>query len=121
MAGHNETGRIGEDEAVEYLVREGYVIRHRNWRFGRKEIDIVAEREGTLVIVEVKTRRSDDYGSPEEAVTDRKIRNIVSCTSAYVKKYAIDAPVRFDVITLTGHEGRFVLRHIMDAFLPPVW
>ena len=56
MAAHNELGKEGELLAANHLQSEGYVIRHRNWRCGHKELDIVAEKDGTLVFVEVKTR-----------------------------------------------------------------
>ena len=73
MAAHNEFGIEGEDKAANYLIREGYTILDRNWRSGHKELDIVAEKDGTLVVAEVKTRTSSKYGNPEDAVTPRKI------------------------------------------------
>ena len=57
MAAHNEFGIEGEDKAANYLIREGYIILDRNWRSGHKELDIVAEKDGTLVVLEVKTQR----------------------------------------------------------------
>ena len=121
MAKHNELGKEGETEAAEYLISKGYTIRHRNWRSGKRELDIVAQKDGELVIVEVKTRRSDEFGRPEEAITDRKIRNIIISTDAYIQRSEIDLPVRFDVITVTGTEPPFQIEHIEDAFLPPIW
>lgn len=121
MAVHNELGKEGEGIATGYLAGNGYRIRHRNWRSGKKEIDIVAEKEGELVIVEVKTRRNDAFGNPEDAVDDRKIRNIISSADAYIRKFEIDLPVRFDIITIIGEEPPFRIEHITDAFLPPVW
>ncbi len=59
MAAHNELGKEGELLAANHLQSEGYVIRHRNWRCGHKELDIVAEKDGTLVFVEEKTFYSD--------------------------------------------------------------
>ena len=114
MAAHNELGKEGELLAANHLQSEGYVIRHRNWRCGHKELDIVAEKDGTLVFVEVKTRK--------DAVTNGKIRRIVSSADAYLRKYAIDLPVRFDLITIvTGENGLPRLRHIEDAFYPPLY
>ena len=74
MAAHNELGKEGELLAANHLQSEGYVIRHRNWRCGHKELDIVAEKDGTLVFVEVKTRKDVLFGLPEDAVTNGKIR-----------------------------------------------
>lgn len=122
MAAHNELGKKGEDLAAAHLLSEGYVIRHRNWRCGHKELDIVAEKDGMLVVVEVKTRTDTLYGNPEEAVSTGKIRRIVSSTDAYLRKFAIDLPVRFDVITIVADEGGSpVLNHIPDAFYPPLF
>ena len=121
MAAHNELGKEGELLAANHLQSEGYVIRHRNWRCGHKELDIVAEKDGTLVFVEVKTRKDVLFGLPEDAVTNGKIRRIVSSADAYLRKYAIDLPVRFDLITIvTGENGLPRLRHIEDAFYPPL-
>lgn len=72
MAAHNELGKEGELLAANHLQSEGYVIRHRNWRCGHKELDIVAEKDGTLVFVEVKTRKDVLFGLPEDAVTNGK-------------------------------------------------
>lgn len=121
MAKHNELGIQGEEEAAHYLACRGYTICHRNWHSGHKELDIVARKNHELVVVEVKTRRNDDFGTPEEAVTARKIRNIIASTEAYLKKYGIDLPVRFDIITVVGTTPPFHIEHIKDAFLPPIW
>jgi len=121
MAKHNILGKTGETIAADYLKGEGYTIRHCNWRSGHKELDIVAEKDGELVVVEVKTRTSTQFGNPEDAVTDRKIRNIVASTDAYLRLFDIDLPVRFDVITVTGDNGQYHIEHIPEAFFSPVW
>ena len=113
MAAHNELGKKGEDLAAAHLLAEGYAIRHRNWRCGHKELDIVAEKDGMLVVVEVKTRT--------DTLSAGKIRRIVSSTDAYLRKFAIDLPVRFDLITIvTDEDGELLLNHIPDAFYPPL-
>lgn len=121
MAEHNELGKEGEEEAANYLLEKGYFIRHRNWRSGKKELDIVAEYDNELIVVEVKTRTDTRFGNPEDAVTDRKIRHIVASTDAYLRKFAIDLPVRFDIITITGKKAPHTIEHITDAFYPPIW
>lgn len=121
VAIHNELGKVGEEEAARFLINKGYRILHRNWHSGKKELDIVAEYGHELIIIEVKTRRNHLYGSPEEAVNEQKIRRIVSSTDAYIRKFAIDLPVRFDIITLTGKEPPFEIEHIEEAFYPPIW
>lgn len=121
MAIHNELGKKGEREAIHFLEEQGYRIRHLNWRTGRKELDIVAELENELVVIEVKTRRNKRFGQPEESINEKKIRRIVVAADAYVRKYAIDAPVRFDIISITGEESAWKIEHIKNAFYPPIW
>ena len=120
MAAHNEFGIEGEDKAANYLIKEGYTILDRNWKSGRKELDIVAEKDGTLVVVEVKSRKSNQYGNPEDAVTRSKVRNIVLAADAYIRFNRIDLPVRFDIISVLSSSGD-VINHIEDAFRSPVW
>ncbi len=121
MSEHYDLGRKGEDEAVQYLENKGYYIMHRNWRSGKRELDIVARDGNEVAFVEVKTRRNTNFGRPEEAVDNRKIRRIVASADAYVRKYAVDLPIRFDIITVVGAEPPFEIEHIPDAFLPPIW
>ena len=75
MAKHNQTGKTGEELAAEYLIARGYIIRDINWKNGKLELDIVAYKDQTLIVVEVKTRSSDLFGHPEDAVNTRKIRH----------------------------------------------
>lgn len=121
MAQHNNLGQQGEQVAADYLTERGYRILHRNWRCGHKELDIVARKENLLVIVEVKTRKDCLFATPEEAVNGRKIRRMVASADAYVRKYGIDLPIRFDLITLVGETPPFRIEHIEDAFYPPIW
>lgn len=121
MAAHNELGAEGEELAAGHLLKSGYTILDRNWHCGRKELDIVARKDGQLVIVEVKTRTDSLYGNPADSVTDRKIRRIVSSTDAYIRLNGIDLPVRFDIITVTLNGGNTTVEHIEDAFFPPIW
>lgn len=120
MAQHNRLGQRGEKYATEYLMSRGYVIREVNWVSGKFELDIVAYRDETIVVVEVKTRSSDDIAFPEEAVTTKKIRNIVRATDAYIRMNALDMEVRFDVISIVGKEPPYEIEHIEDAFVTPV-
>lgn len=121
MAIHNELGKAGEETAIRFLQEKGYLIRHRNWRSGKKELDIVAEYQGELVIIEVKTRRNNHFGKPEDCINEQKIRRIVSSTDAYLRKFSLDLPVRFDIISLIGIKEPLKIEHIINAFYPPVW
>ena len=121
MAIHNELGKWGEAEAAEYLRAHGYVVRDIDWRFGRRDLDIVAMTADaqTLVFVEVKTRSTDDLLKPEEAVTPRKIRNLAIAANAYVKTVEGDFRLRFDIISIVATKGGTkTIEHIEDAFNP---
>lgn len=120
MAEHNEFGSRGEDLAVEYIRRKGYVILDRNWRSGHKEIDIIARHEDTVIFIEVKTRRSSQYGRPEDAVSRQKMHMLVSAADAYLRFNRIDLDVRFDVIAITGSNEHPNIRHYERAFRPGI-
>lgn len=120
MAEHNELGKDGELAAIAYLKENGYEILHTNWRNGYFELDIVAKTEDELVIVEVKTRSEGSIVDPKDAVTNSKIRNIISAADVYIKLFDIDLPARFDVISVIGKSPLFEIDHIEDAFYPPV-
>ena len=123
MAVHNDLGKTGEEEAVQLLLEKGYTILHRNWYSGKKELDIVAtdKENKTLIVIEVKTRKNIDFGQPEEAISTKKIRRIVASTDAYIRKFNIDLPIRFDIITVIGEAPSFTIEHIEDAFFAPIW
>lgn len=120
MAEHNELGEAGENAAVAYLENHDYIIRHRNWRKGHLELDIVAAKDNELIVVEVKTRQSSQFAAPYAAVDRRKIKRIVIAADTYMKVFQIDAPVRFDIISVVGHNGKFQIEHIKEAFYPPM-
>lgn len=121
MSAHNELGKAGEDAAVDCLAAKGYTILERNWRRNKLELDIVAFKDGVIVVVEVKTRRNTDYNEPQDAVDEKKIRHIVRAADAYLKTCEVEGDVRFDIITAIGEEGNFRVEHIEDAFYPPLF
>ena len=121
MAEHNIFGKEEEETAADYLKKQGYIIRHRNWRRGHLELDIVAFKDDELIVAEVKTRRNTDFALPEAAVDKRKIRRTVSAADAYIRYFQLDTPVRFDIITVVGEKGNFCIEHIREAFFPPMW
>lgn len=119
MAEHNERGQWGERKAAEYLERNGYRILWRDWRYGHRDIDIVAVDADRLVIVEVKTRRNNDFMEPEQAVDARKRHSLGIAADRLVKTYGIELPLRFDIISVTGTcDADCTIRHIEDAFMP---
>lgn len=118
MAKHNELGKQGEDIAVQYLTDKGYEILERNWRNIHKEVDIIAKDGQFLVFVEVKARRSNEYGEPDLAVTKRKQRMLIAAANAYITRNKLDVETRFDIISIIFKDGESVIDHIEDAFLP---
>jgi len=113
-----ELGRSGERAAVDLLRAKRFQIVETGWRFGRGEIDIVARDGPVLVFVEVKTRRSPDFGPPEESVTPLKQRQIRRLAEAYLMLNGLgDVPCRFDILSLfsDGRQG-YRVHHITDAF-----
>ena len=118
-----KTGNRGEDLAADYLQRHGHHIHCRQWRHGHLELDLISSDLSTseLVFVEVKTRRSDEYGDPLDAVDGRKIRRICSAAHFYLTSNAITADYRFDIVTvLLPDGGEPVVTHYRDAFYPPL-
>ncbi|MBM3121974.1 MAG: YraN family protein [Chloroflexi bacterium] len=111
-------GAWGEARAREHLLAQGYTLLASNWRCREGELDLVAEIEGTLVFVEVKTRRSTAYGRPEEAISARKARHLVQAALSYLEASQVaDRDWRVDVIAITAARGpRLVqLEHFVDA------
>lgn len=121
MAVHNELGKAGEDAAVDMLRNKGYRILERNWKIGRKELDIIASKDQVLVVVEVKTRKNDRFGSPVDAITEAKMQRMMQAANAYVRYRKLDCPVRFDVVSVVDSPAGLVLDHIEDAFYSPIW
>ncbi|MDC7994819.1 YraN family protein [Altibacter sp. HG106] len=116
MAYHNELGRWGEAFAVAYFEQNGYEVLERNFRFQKAEIDIIARREQTLVVVEVKTRNSAYFGNPQEFVTASKIKLLVKAANEYVISNQLDVNVRFDIIAIIKNKQQEELTHYKDAF-----
>ena len=116
MAEHNELGKLGEELAVDYLKKNGYKILTTNWTFQKAEIDIIAQIENTLAIIEVKTRSSIEFGLPQDAVKPKKIQLLVKAVNAYVIEKDLDIDVRFDIIAIYKEGKSFAIEHLIDAF-----
>lgn len=119
MAEHNDRGKWGEQKAAEFLEHKGFRIMWRNWRDGHRDLDIVAIDADNLVIVEVKTRRNNDYIEPEQAVDAKKIRSLSIAAAKFLRSTDIEMPLRFDIVTVTGNgDDDCRINHIENAFLP---
>jgi putative endonuclease len=110
-------GRQGEEIAATYLQQQGYEILTRNYRCRYGELDIICRKNGLIVFVEVKTRRSDLFGSPEEAITRSKIEHIKKVALHYMSENkAKYRETRFDVVTIMMRSDRPDINHIEAAF-----
>lgn len=116
MAEHNELGKIGEELAVDFLTEKGYEILETNWVFQKAEVDIIAIKNTTLVVVEVKTRSSIDFGSPQDFVKPKKIKLLVKSINEYVISNDLDVEVRFDIIAIHSKGKEFEIEHLEEAF-----
>jgi putative endonuclease len=115
MNKNKDLGQEGEQIAIEYLRDRGYNILKRNYRYGRKEIDIIASEGIFLVFVEVKMRRNSRYGMPEEAVDNRKAERIRVVAEQYLSYHEWPGPIRFDIIAILK-KHTFEIEHFKDAF-----
>lgn len=116
MAEHNELGKLGEELAVDFLQKSGYDILETNWVFQKAEIDIIAQKENILAIVEVKTRSTIDFGLPQDFVKPKKIQLLVKAVNEYVISNDLDVEVRFDIIAVYKEKNDYKIEHIDDAF-----
>ena len=116
MAKHNDLGKFGEELAVDFLKKNGYEILETNWVFDKAEIDIIAQKENILAVVEVKTRSSVEFGLPQEFVKTKKIQLLVKAVNEYVMQNDLDVEVRFDIVAIHKENSDFVIEHIEDAF-----
>lgn len=95
-----ETGRRGERIAAEWLRSRGFEIRELNWRYGRYEIDIIAQRWDTIRFVEVKTRRAGALTPPEAAITRAKFRSLRRAADHYLTLHSLDLEPQFDLFAV---------------------
>jgi putative endonuclease len=116
MAQHNELGKEGEQLAIDFLIKNGYSIRERNYRFNKAEVDIIASKKDVLAIVEVKTRSTNVFGNPEDFVKPKQIQNLVKVVNEYVIENDLDVEVRFDIIAITKSNVGFDIEHLENAF-----
>ncbi|GAA4164235.1 YraN family protein [Chryseobacterium ginsenosidimutans] len=117
MAQHNDLGKKAEDLAAEFLLKNGYKILVRNFRYQKAEIDIITEKDSLIVVIEVKARSTDAFNLPQEAVNKRKIKLLVSAADHYLEEFNKNLEVRFDIISvLPDEKGNLVIEHIINAF-----
>jgi putative endonuclease len=119
MALHLELGTYGEQLAKQFLVDKGYRVLEQNWRYGRAEVDLIVSQDGKIIFVEVKTRRSDEHGHPEDFVDWKKEKQLEFASSAYIDKKNHQGEIRFDIIAIVFENKEiYNINHIEDAFWP---
>ena len=118
MAKHNELGKQGESIARRYVQENGYDILELNWRFEKSEIDIIAQKEGMIIFIEVKTRSTNHFGYPEKAVHFQKQTKLLQAAEEFLIQKNIFGEIRFDIISITLHRDKPDILHLEDAFFP---
>jgi putative endonuclease len=117
--GRRAVGRAGEDAVAEWYAGRGYRVLDRNWRVRGGELDLVVERAGTVAFCEVKTRRSDAFGLPVEAVTARKRQRLRSLAREWLASRSNDggrpAQLRFDVASVRPHAAKGWIVEVLEG------
>jgi putative endonuclease len=116
MAEHNELGKKGEKLAIDFLIENDYKILEKNYRYLKAEVDIIARKKDVLVVVEVKTRSSDYFGNPQDFITQKKIKLLVSAIDYYIVQTDLDVEVRFDIIAIIHQKDKTKIEHLENAF-----
>ena len=117
MAEHNELGKKGEKIAINFLIENDYKILEKNYRYLKAEVDIIAKKGAILAAIEVKTRSSDYFGNPQDAVNPKKIKLLISAIDNYVVERDLEVEVRFDIIAIIQNKKETRIEHLKDAFL----
>lgn len=105
MSLNQAKGKEGEAHATGWLVKKGYTVRERNWRYRQWEVDIIASRKQFLHFIEVKTRHSLRYGRPEESITRDKMNGLRNAAEAYQYLHPDWKYIQFDVVAITVIDG----------------
>ena len=112
---HIKVGKEGEKLAANYLIENGFEVIKKNYRYSRFEIDIIAKKEKTLVFVEVKTRATNYFGEPEEAVSEKQAKQIIEAAENFILETSWEGDIRFDIISVLKR-GNIQITHFEDAF-----
>ncbi|MCK0160923.1 YraN family protein [Allomuricauda sp. F6463D] len=116
MGNHNNFGKLGEQKATTFLLDRGYKILERNYRYLHAEIDIIAQKNNYVVIVEVKARNTGFLEDISNVITPKKVKLLTMAANHYVEQMDSDVEVRFDVITVVKKGDDFEIEHFENAF-----
>ncbi|MGB5238775.1 MAG: YraN family protein [Flavobacteriaceae bacterium] len=116
MTVNHKLGKLGEELAVKYLITNGYTILQRNYRHRKAEIDIIAQKDEILAIVEVKSRSGGFYESLENSISRKKRNLLIMAADEYVQQNDLDLEVRFDIVIILSEPSGYTIEHYADAF-----
>ena len=116
MAKYNNLGKDGELTAFMVLQRDGFTILETNWIFQKSEVDIIAQKDGFLIFIEVKTRGSKKFGNPSDSIDKKKISLYKDAVEGYLEQYPSELEVRFDVVNIIIGKDETEIEHIPNAF-----
>lgn len=117
LSNNIQLGKLGEQVAKDFLVKNGYGILETNFRFEHNEVDIICFKNGLLIFTEVKTRSSFKFGFPEEAVTEKKQDSLKKVAEFYMLEHPEYELCRFDIISCLIQGGKLKeIKHFEDAF-----
>ena len=116
MSSNHKLGKLGEELAVKYLVVNGYAILDCNFRYRKAEIDIIAQKDNILAIVEVKLRSGRFYESLEDTISKKKRNLLIMAADEYVQQNDLDLEVRFDIVVILSEPSGYTIEHYPDAF-----
>ena len=118
MSKIHDTGKWGEQLAHDFFVKKGFIIEATNWRWNHKEIDLIVSDTNSIIFIEVKTRTAGLLSKPEDALTNKKQKDLLKAAEAYLIKNDITKEARFDVISIYVSGNDHKLTHIPNAFGP---
>lgn len=101
MALHNELGKYGEGLGKQFLIEKRFTILHTNWKHSYYEIDIIASKDQVLHFIEIKTRKSDSFGLPEESVDKKKLENLMNAAEAFLYRHNEWKRIQYDILSIT--------------------
>ncbi|MHA7055753.1 YraN family protein [Aquimarina sp. M1] len=116
MAEHNALGKEGEKLAVDFLKKHGYTILEKNYRYQKAEIDIIAQKGNIIIVAEVKTRSTPEFGDPQDFVKPKQIQLLVKAIDHYIVENDLDVEVRFDIVAIIKNKLGTKIEHLEDAF-----
>lgn len=109
-------GHSAEEEVINYLENKGYLLKERNFRFGRSEIDLIMQDGDCIVFIEVKLRSSDRFGYPEDFLTEAQKGRIRDAAVFYMEEKKYDGHIRFDLLAVLSNSSIHEITHFEDAF-----